>query len=69
MLKEVAAALGVHREKLDVVPMSILGLVTELITRNDPEWQLPGAKAALKSEVHKLLREGVWDETCMSKKV
>ena len=39
MLKEVAAALGIHREKLSVAPMSVLWLVTKLITRNDPEWQ------------------------------
>ena len=64
---EVAAALGIHRDKLQS-PSNILGLVTKLLTRRDPEYHTPEARDALLKEVMKLIQAGVWDVKAISKR-
>jgi hypothetical protein len=44
-------------------PIHSLGLVTKLLKRSDAEYSSPGAKAALKTEIDKLVNGAVWDKT------
>lgn len=67
-LKQVASALNIHRHKLNVLPTSVLGLVTKLITKKDKEWHSSEAKKALRDEVLKLVNGEVWCETAQSKR-
>ena len=46
----------------------ILGLVTKLLSKKDPEYHTSEAKAALMKEVKKLVDGEVWDERALSKK-
>ena len=49
------------REKLDLLPINFMGLVTKILTKNDSEYHSVDAKAAIDMEITKLVTAGVWD--------
>ncbi len=50
-----------HREKVDLLPINFMGLVTKILSKNDSEYHSAGAKAAIDTEITKLVTAGVWD--------
>ena len=66
--KQLVAVLHQHRDKLkNVGSFSILGLVTKLLSRKDPEYHSEKGKKALLDEAIKLIQGGVWGEKALSK--
>ena len=57
-----------HREKLDVLPINFMGLVTKILTKNDNEYHSPDARIAMDKEIDKLVLAGVWDTKPLSKR-
>ncbi len=58
-----------HREKLDLLPINFIGLVTKILTKNDLEYNSVDAKAATDTEITKWVKAGVWDEMPIAKHV
>ena len=56
-----------HREKLDILPINFMGLVTKILTKNDSEYHSVDAKTAIDLEITKLVTAGVWDVMPVSK--
>ena len=56
-----------HRQKLDLLPINFMGLVTKILT-NDNEYHSEGAKAAIDKELSKLVLAGVWNIKPISKR-
>ena len=56
-----------HREKVDLLPIIFMGLVTKILTKNDNEYHAPEAKIAIDTEITKLVTAGVWDVMPVSK--
>ena len=53
---------NIHRLKqVEAIPTNVLGMVTRVLSRRDPEYHTPEARAALMSEVERLIKAGVWD--------
>ena len=56
-----------HREKLDILPINFMGLVTKILSKNDAEYHSDGAKEAVNKEINKLITAGVWGTTPLAK--
>ena len=50
-----------HREKIEMLPINFMGLVTKILSKNDSEYHSDGAKEAIDMEITKLVTAGVWD--------
>ena len=50
-----------HREKVDLLPINFMGLVTKILSKNDAEFHTAEAKEAIDTEITKLVTAGVWD--------
>ena len=57
-----------HRQKLDLLPINFMGLVTKILTKSDNEYHSEGAKAAIDKEISKLVLAGVWNIKPISKR-
>ena len=58
-----------YREKLDLLPINFIGLVTQILTKNDSEYHSVDAKVAIDTEINKLVKAGVWDVMPVAKHV
>ena len=56
-----------HRAKLVPQPLHIMGAVTKLLSKRDPEYFSEKAKAASDKEINKLIAAGVWDEEAIER--
>ena len=56
-----------HREKVDLLPINFMGLVTRILTNNDSSYHSDDAKKAIDTEIAKLVTAGVWDVMPVSK--
>ena len=56
-----------HREKVDLLPINFMGLVTKILTKSDNEYHSDDAKKAIDTEITKLVTAGVWDVMPVSK--
>lgn len=67
-VREVRAALQSHRNKChSVQASSLMGMVTKLLSKKDPEYHSQAGKMALIKEATKLVEGGVWEENAQSK--
>ena len=57
-----------HRQKLDLLPINFMGLVTKILTKSDAAYHSAGARAAVDKEISKLVLAGVWDVKPISKR-
>ena len=57
-----------HREKVDLLPINFMGLVTKILTKKDSEFHTAEAKIAIDTEITKLVTAGVWDVMPVSRR-